>query len=915
MMRATGSVEPPGGKGTTIFIGPLGHSPRVSARTMAGAASSAVVPASTERRRSVRWRGLVNLVLPDSFVVLFPYTSALRMGKPDSFANRDVEEIAVRILALAARREPVAQDLRQLGAAADQLGPRGVDVLGPETYFGRPPADFRGAVVQGDDAAVGIEFLPALPVLDEVQPQHVAIERDHSWHGLGEQHDPTHRQQHPRPPSGDHPGTVRFFCQARPHRLFNRNHAIAACPPVRAVGSGGYPSAGGRPARSDAAGRRDLGVRAGMEGAEGRHRGREEHDRQRRRIRHRQARRTQRRAVPERRQHGQCRHDHPARARPLRRHRHRGERHRRRRRSFVARWRCRGGRPVGPVSRSGVRARGQRQVRAAAVHQDAVSQPRHDLPDRAWRAQRQGGPREAVLVRRRSRDDGGSRQDRRRSIEALHGRPILPARRAAPGRRRQRRLGPGVRRQRHLPAIRVRDLQGSGARHGERCRGDGRLCQRRAVHRLPQPVRPRRRQRDSQRDEGLLPTRRGQFGGRRAAIPGGVDATPLEGYLPDMSLIKGETGDWEIVLGLEVHAQVISEAKLFSGAPTAFGADPNTQVSLVDAAMPGMLPVINARCVEQAVRTGLGLNAKINLRSVFDRKNYFYADLPQGYQISQYKDPIVGEGCVEIDLEGGKSRTIGIERLHLEQDAAKSFHDQHPSQTYVDLNRSGVALMEIVSKPDMRTADEAAAYLAKLRSIVRYLGTCDGNMDEGSVRCDVNVSVRKPGGSLGTRCEIKNVNSIRFVKQAIEYEARRQIEVIEGGGKIVQETRRFDPGRGETLSMRSKEDAHDYRYFPDPDLLPLVLTQDYVDRIKADLPELPDAKKDRFVSDYRLTPYDAGVLVAEKETAEFFETVAKGRDAKEAVKLVTGDFFAMLNRRGATIADSPISAEHLGRLL
>ena len=382
-----------------------------------------------------------------------------------------------------------------------------------------------------------------------------------------------------------------------------------------------------------------------------------------------------------------------------------------------------------------------------------------------------------------------------------------------------------------------------------------------------------------------------------------------------MSLIKGETGDWEIVLGLEVHAQVISDAKLFSGAPTAFGADPNTQVSLVDAAMPGMLPVINARCVEQAVRTGLGLNAKINLRSVFDRKNYFYADLPQGYQISQYKDPIVGEGCVEIDLEGGKSRTIGIERLHLEQDAAKSFHDQHPSQTYVDLNRSGVALMEIVSKPDMRTADEAAAYLTKLRSIVRYLGTCDGNMDEGSMRCDVNVSVRKPGSELGTRCEVKNVNSIRFVKQAIEYEARRQVEVIEGGGKIVQETRLFDPGRGETRSMRSKEDAHDYRYFPDPDLLPLVLTQDFVDGIKASLPELPDAKKDRFVSDYRLTPYDAGVLVAEKETAEFFETVAKGRDAKEAVKLVTGDFFAMLNRRGATIAGSPISAANLGKLL
>jgi aspartyl-tRNA(Asn)/glutamyl-tRNA(Gln) amidotransferase subunit B len=382
-----------------------------------------------------------------------------------------------------------------------------------------------------------------------------------------------------------------------------------------------------------------------------------------------------------------------------------------------------------------------------------------------------------------------------------------------------------------------------------------------------------------------------------------------------MSLIKGETGEWEIVLGLEVHAQVISDAKLFSGAPTAFGADPNTQVSLVDAAMPGMLPVINERCVEQAVRTGLGLNAKINLRSLFDRKNYFYADLPAGYQISQYKDPIVGEGEIEIDLEGGRSRTVGIERLHLEQDASKSLHDQHATQTYVDLNRSGVALMEIVSRPDMRSAEEAAAYLTKLRSIVRYLGTCDGNMDEGSMRCDVNVSVRKPGEPLGTRCEIKNVNSIRFVRQAIEYEARRQVEIIEGGGRIVQETRLFDPGKGETRSMRSKEEAHDYRYFPDPDLLPLILKQEFVDRIKAGLPELPDAKKARFTKEYGLTPYDAGVLVAEKETAEFFETVAKRRDAKEAVKLVTGDFFAMLNRRGATISDSPISAASLGKLL
>jgi aspartyl-tRNA(Asn)/glutamyl-tRNA(Gln) amidotransferase subunit B len=382
-----------------------------------------------------------------------------------------------------------------------------------------------------------------------------------------------------------------------------------------------------------------------------------------------------------------------------------------------------------------------------------------------------------------------------------------------------------------------------------------------------------------------------------------------------MSLIKGETGEWEIVLGLEVHAQVISDAKLFSGAPTAFGGDPNTQVSLVDAAMPGMLPVINEHCVEQAVRTGLGLNARINLRSIFDRKNYFYADLPPGYQISQYKDPIVGEGEIEIDLEGGKSRAVGIERLHLEQDAARSLHDQHPSQTYVDLNRSGVALMEIVSKPDMRSADEAAAYLTKLRSIVRYLGTCDGNMDEGSMRCDVNVSVRKPGEPLGTRCEIKNVNSIRFVKQAIEYEARRQVEVIEGGGKIAQETRLFDPARGETRSLRSKEDAHDYRYFPDPDLLPLVLKPEFVEGIRASLPELPDAKKMRFIEAYGLTAYDAGVLVAEKETAEFFESVARGRDAKQAANWVTGDFFAMLNRRGVAIARSPVSAAQLGGLL
>jgi aspartyl-tRNA(Asn)/glutamyl-tRNA(Gln) amidotransferase subunit B len=382
-----------------------------------------------------------------------------------------------------------------------------------------------------------------------------------------------------------------------------------------------------------------------------------------------------------------------------------------------------------------------------------------------------------------------------------------------------------------------------------------------------------------------------------------------------MSLIKGETGDWEMVIGLEVHAQVVSKAKLFSGAPTEFGADPNTQVSLVDAAMPGMLPVINAYCVEQAVRTGLGLKAQINLHSVFDRKNYFYADLPAGYQISQYKQPVVGEGVIVLDMKDGDSREVGIERLHLEQDAGKSLHDQHPTQTYIDLNRAGVALMEIVSKPDMRNADEAAAYLTKLRSILRYLGTCDGNMEEGSMRCDVNVSVRKPGGELGTRCEIKNVNSIRFVKQAIEYEARRQIEVIEGGGKIVQQTRLFDAHKGETRSMRSKEEAHDYRYFPDPDLLPLVLAQDFVDGIKATLPELPDDKKARFVKDYGISVYDAGVMVAERETAEFFEAIAKGRDPKLAVNWVMGDFFAMLNRRGLSIADSPITAAQLGQLI
>src|SRR5499427_7038477 len=334
-----------------------------------------------------------------------------------------------------------------------------------------------------------------------------------------------------------------------------------------------------------------------------------------------------------------------------------------------------------------------------------------------------------------------------------------------------------------------------------------------------------------------------------------------------MSLLKGNTGDWEIVLGLEVHAQVISQAKLFSGAPTTFGADPNTQVSLVDAGMPGMLPVINRYCVEQAVRTGLGLKAQINLRSVFDRKNYFYADLPAGYQISQYLQPIVGKGTILLDLPEGRTREVGITRLHLEQDAGKSLHDQHPTKTYIDLNRSGVALMEIVSEPDMRSSEEAAAYLRKLRSILRYLETCDGNMDEGSMRCDVNVSVRKPGGELGTRCEIKNVNSIRFVAAAIEYEARRQIEVIEEGGTIKQETRLWDTNKGVTRSMRSKEHAHDYRYFPDPDLLPLELDEAWIEGLKRDLPELPDARKARFVVDYKLSPYDADVLVGEKANA------------------------------------------------
>jgi aspartyl-tRNA(Asn)/glutamyl-tRNA(Gln) amidotransferase subunit B len=378
--------------------------------------------------------------------------------------------------------------------------------------------------------------------------------------------------------------------------------------------------------------------------------------------------------------------------------------------------------------------------------------------------------------------------------------------------------------------------------------------------------------------------------------------------------IQGDTGPWEVVIGLEVHAQVLSQAKLFSGAATAFGAEPNSQVSFVDAGFPGMLPVINEACIAQAVRTGLGLNAEIHLWSRFDRKNYFYADLPQGYQISQYAHPIVGRGAVEITLSDGSSKTIGITRLHLEQDAGKSLHDQHPSKSFIDLNRSGVALMEIVSEPDMRSPEEAGAYLAKLRQIMRYLGTCDGNMDEGSMRADVNVSVRRPGEGYRTRCEVKNVNSVKFVMQAVEAEARRQIEVWESGGTVEQETRLFDVARGVTRSMRSKEDAHDYRYFPDPDLPPLVLEQSWVNQLRASLPELPDQRRARYIA-MGLTPYDAHVLTIERETAAFFEEVARGRDAKLAANWVTGEYFAALNRLKRSVTDSPVSAKHLGELL
>ncbi len=380
-------------------------------------------------------------------------------------------------------------------------------------------------------------------------------------------------------------------------------------------------------------------------------------------------------------------------------------------------------------------------------------------------------------------------------------------------------------------------------------------------------------------------------------------------------LIAGRTGEWELVVGMEVHAQVTSQSKLFSGASTAFGGEPNSHVSLVDAAMPGMLPVINEECIRQAVRTGLGLEARINLKSVFDRKNYFYPDLPQGYQISQYKSPVVGEGEVSVDMPDGESVKVGIERLHLEQDAGKLLHERHPAMSLVDLNRSGVALMEIVSKPDLRTSEEAKAYVSKLRTILRYLGTCDGDMEKGSLRADVNVSVRKPGMPLGTRCEIKNVNSFRFIGQAIEYEARRQIEILEDGGHIEQETRLFDSDRGETRSMRNKEEAHDYRYFPDPDLLPLEITDAYIDELRRHLPELPDQKKERFTRDFGLSHYDAGVLAAERETAEFFDAVAQGRDAKAAANWVINELTGQLKKEGRDIAASPVSARQLGAIL
>ena len=389
--------------------------------------------------------------------------------------------------------------------------------------------------------------------------------------------------------------------------------------------------------------------------------------------------------------------------------------------------------------------------------------------------------------------------------------------------------------------------------------------------------------------------------------------------MANAKLVKGATGDWEVIVGLEVHAQVTSRSKLFSGASTAFGGEPNSHVSLVDAAMPGMLPVINRECVAQAVRTGLALRATINQRSTFDRKNYFYPDLPQGYQISQYKSPIVGEGEIEVDLTPDHSISVGIERLHLEQDAGKSLHDQSPTLSFVDLNRSGIALMEIVSKPDMRSAEEAKACVAKLRTLLRYIGSSDGDMEKGNLRADVNVSVRRPGGPLGTRCEIKNVNSIRFIGQAIEAEARRQIALIEDGGEVEQETRLFDPARGETRSMRSKEEAHDYRYFPDPDLLPLELDEAFVAALAASLPELPDAKRARFMADYGLSAYDSSILVAERETAHFFEDAVRHggvkRDPKAVANWLMGDIAAEANAKGVAVADAGLSPASLATLV
>jgi len=396
---------------------------------------------------------------------------------------------------------------------------------------------------------------------------------------------------------------------------------------------------------------------------------------------------------------------------------------------------------------------------------------------------------------------------------------------------------------------------------------------------------------------------------------------------PAPKVMQGTTGPWELVIGMEVHAQVSSTAKLFSGGSTDFGSEPNSNVALVDSAMPGMLPVINEFCVEQAVRTGLGLKAEINLRSVFDRKNYFYPDLPQGYQISQFKYPIVGEGEVLVDMEPGVARTVRVERIHLEQDAGKSIHDMDPTMSFVDLNRTGVALMEIVSRPDIRGPEEAAEYLRKLRQLLRYLGTCDGNMQEGSMRADVNVSVCRPGdyeafreggddfSKLGTRCELKNMNSMRFIQQAINFEARRQIDILEEGGEIDQETRLYDPNKGETRSMRSKEEAHDYRYFPDPDLLPLEIEQGWVDDIAATLPELPDEKRARFMNDYGVTEYDASVLAADRADADFFEQVAKGRDGKASANWVVNELFGRLNKEGLSVETSPVSADQLGGII